>query len=348
MKSNRYDELDALRGIAALAVVFFHLTVTRPEGQSFFKLGVTGVDLFFIISGFVIYMSLNKIKSSLEFVINRISRLYPTYWTAVTFAFFLVSIKSLYQYKMLPPDNFTNYLGNMTMFQYYLGIKDLDGPYWTMIIEMNFYIGILFLFHFRALKFLNIIGITLSITTVILTTFQSDFVIFNRILHALPVLSFIPLFFAGTILYEIYQNRSKLLLKYIILLGCLICQISLFKYAGRSSDYIIHLAYAIMLIVYFFLFILFVNGRLKFIVSKGTLFLGKISFPLYLIHQQISIGVIIPTLTKKFHINFWIASFFIALPIAIMLASLIAFYVEIPIRKQMREKVYALAFKNPG
>jgi len=347
MKPNRYDELDALRGIAALSVVFFHLTVTRPEGQSFFKLGVTGVDLFFIISGFVIYMSLNKIKSSLEFVINRISRLYPTYWTVVTFTFLLVSVKSLYQYEMLPPNNFTNYLGNMTMFQYYLGIKDLDGPYWTMIVEMNFYIGILFLFHFRALKFLNIIGITLSVAAVIMTTLQSDFVIFSTILHALPVLNFIPLFFAGTILYEIYQNRSELLLKYTMLLICLICQVALFKYAGKSSMYITHLEYAIMLTVYFSLFILFVNGQLKFIVSKWTLFLGKISFPLYLIHQQIAIGIIIPALTKKFHINFWVASFLVALPIVIILASLITFYVEIPVRKQMREKLYSLAFKNP-
>jgi peptidoglycan/LPS O-acetylase OafA/YrhL len=346
MKSNRYDELDALRGIAALSVVFFHLTMGRPEGQSFFKLGVTGVELFFIISGFVIYMSLNKIKSSLEFVINRTSRLYPTYWTVVTFTFFLISIKSFYKFNTFPPDNLTIYLGNMTMFQYCLGIRDLDGPYWTMIIEMVFYIGILFLFHFRALKFLNIIGITLSIVAVIMATFQSNFVILNRILHLLPVLNFIPLFFAGTILYKIHQNKSKLLQNYIILIICLICQIALFRYSGSAPHYITHLEFAIMLTIYISLFILFVNGKLRFIVSKTTLFFGKISFPLYLIHQEISLEVIIPALTRKFHMNFWIASFFVALPIVIILASLITFYIEIPVRKQMREKLYGLAFKN--
>lgn len=57
IQSNRYTELDALRGIAALMVVFFHFTMDRPQGQMGFKLGVTGVDLFFIISGFVIFMS---------------------------------------------------------------------------------------------------------------------------------------------------------------------------------------------------------------------------------------------------------------------------------------------------
>ena len=87
-KSNRYQELDALRGIAAIMVVLFHFTMGRKEANLGFKLGTTGVDMFFIISGFVIFMSINKVKTSGEFIINRISRLYPTYWACVTFTFF--------------------------------------------------------------------------------------------------------------------------------------------------------------------------------------------------------------------------------------------------------------------
>ena len=51
LKSTRYKELDALRGIAALVVVLFHLTMEREQAKLGFELGVTGVDLFFIISG---------------------------------------------------------------------------------------------------------------------------------------------------------------------------------------------------------------------------------------------------------------------------------------------------------
>ena len=94
IKSKRFHELDALRGIAALMVVFFHFTIGRAEAKLGFKLGTTGVDLFFIISGFVIFMSLSKVKSSLDFVINRVSRLYPTYWVSVTFTFILIKLKS--------------------------------------------------------------------------------------------------------------------------------------------------------------------------------------------------------------------------------------------------------------
>lgn len=89
--TKRYEELDALRRIAALMVVFFHFTLGRPEAKLGFKLGTTGVDLFFIISGLVIFMSLTRVKTSLDFVINRVSRLYPTYWTCATFTFIVIT-----------------------------------------------------------------------------------------------------------------------------------------------------------------------------------------------------------------------------------------------------------------
>ncbi|MGZ4099102.1 MAG: acyltransferase family protein, partial [Bacteroidia bacterium] len=71
MKTQRYKELDAMRGFAALFVMFFHYTTHTPHSLSFLELGVTGVDLFFIISGFVIFMSINKVRSAKEFMINR-------------------------------------------------------------------------------------------------------------------------------------------------------------------------------------------------------------------------------------------------------------------------------------
>src|ERR1044072_9360250 len=92
MPSSRIKELDALRGIAALMVVFFHYTFWRPQAKLGFNLGTTGVDLFFMISGFVIFMSLLHINQSKEFVINRISRLYPGYWACVTFTFIALSV----------------------------------------------------------------------------------------------------------------------------------------------------------------------------------------------------------------------------------------------------------------
>ena len=339
IQSNRFQELDALRGIAALMVVFFHFTIGRPEAKLGFKLGTTGVDLFFIISGFVIFMSLTKVKTSVDFIINRVSRLYPTYWVSVTFTFVLILIASIYKNDGLLKTNIIHYLGNMTMFQFYLRIPNLDGPYWTMIIEMIFYIGILLLFHFKQLKYLNIIGITLSILVVILSLFFYNNPIIKNSLAFIPLLKYIPLFFAGTVFYKIYSFKNKLLENYLILLLCLICQILLFNCLGKSHDFINQKEYAIMIILYFGLFTFFVNDKLSFIVSKGTLFLGKISFALYLIHQYISIHLIIPYFTEELMVNFWIVSLFISLPVVIILASIITYYIEVPFSKKMKEKL---------
>jgi peptidoglycan/LPS O-acetylase OafA/YrhL len=98
-KQNRLFELDVLRGIAALGVVMYHYTTHYDElyGHSqkvliYFPFGQYGVELFFIISGFVIFMSLERTKSSLDFIVGRFSRLYPAYWTAVILTFTIVTV----------------------------------------------------------------------------------------------------------------------------------------------------------------------------------------------------------------------------------------------------------------
>ena len=318
-------------------VVLFHITIGRPET----KFGVTGVDLFFLISGFVIYMSITKVKDSLEFVINRVSRLYPTYWTCVTFTYILICV---YKHDGSPPTHFINYLGNMTMFQYYLGIKDLDGPYWTMIIEMIFYIGIVILFQFKLLKYLNAIGVTLSILMVIMTSLFHHESFVTTTITMVPLLPFIPLFFAGITFYNIYEHKGNLRLNYCILIILLISRILMFDYGGTAALFITQGAYAIILTIYFSLFTMFVNGKLKFIICRVTLFLGKISFPLYLIHQYITDNVITHELLYKHHVHYWL-TISIAFVTAIVLASLVSYYIEIPASKRMREKLNSLRLR---
>lgn len=342
MKHNRYKELDALRGIAALMVVVFHNMAERL-GTKFF---VTGVDLFFIISGFVIYMTLTKVQTGLDFVINRISRLYPTYWVCVTFTFILILIFE----KQRPLGNLlTSYIGNMTMFQHYLQINDLDPPYWTLIVEMNFYLGILLLFSRNILKYVETIGIALSIGAVItMSLFYRSFVA-DTILIVCPLFTFIPLFLAGIVFYKMHQGEANNQVNYLILLICLTCQILLFNYGGTSKIYINQGQYAAILIIYFSLFLLFVKGRLKFIVSKPTLFLGKISYPLYLVHQYLSLNVIRKIVKIRFPTPHWLIamSTVIAIPLSILIAYLISRYVEIPVNRFLKEKLHSLFDRKP-
>jgi peptidoglycan/LPS O-acetylase OafA/YrhL len=340
MERKRFEELDVLRGLAAVMVVVFHFTMGRNQADLGFKLGTTGVDLFFIISGFVILLSLEHVEKSGQFIINRISRLYPTYWACVSLTFLIMLLNGI---RMMDFSRISivQYLGNMTMFQFYLRIPNLDGPYWTMIIEMLFYILMVILFQFKILKHLNKIGVFLTIFIVLIVHFQFDNIWVKRIFYWIPLLQFWPLFFAGILFYKIIKKNINYTKYYGMIILCLISKIILFDYSGRSKSFIDFSEYAFMLILYFSLFTLFVNGKLKFIINKPSLFLGKISFSLYLIHQMLSIGIIIPYMVKILNLNFWLAST-VALICSLGLATCITYFIEVPYSKKMKNKLYTI------
>ena len=82
--ATRLLELDALRGIAAMAVMGFHYTTlysheTGHLGELPFEVryGNYGVHLFFMISGFVIFMTLERTRTAKDFIVSRFSRLFP-------------------------------------------------------------------------------------------------------------------------------------------------------------------------------------------------------------------------------------------------------------------------------
>lgn len=122
MSKKRFLELDALRRIAALAVVFYHLTTRYNEiyGHEHMTFsvdyGFVGVQIFFILSGFVIYMSLEKVSSLKDFIKRRIKRLYPVYWVAVVTTFIVVSIFGLSGREV----SLLSMFGNFLMFHGYL------------------------------------------------------------------------------------------------------------------------------------------------------------------------------------------------------------------------------------
>ncbi|MBC7829709.1 MAG: acyltransferase [Chitinophagaceae bacterium] len=344
MKHNkRLLELDALRGIAALFVVFFHFTIFRPEAALGFNLGVTGVDLFFIISGFVIFLTLEKVNTLNDFLVSRVSRLYPAYWICVTITFLLIIIASGFpafnpNLESLKPPGAWEYFANLTMFQYYVNVQNIDGPYWSLIIELLFYIFMIFIFIIRKLNRIESIGAGILGFIALYSFFLRDIFPFAHKLFSLgiPLINYFPLFFSGIIIYKIrfYEANIK---RYLLLAACFLVQVSLFDDGVRSHGYVSHSQYLMMLVLYFSLFILYVNNFLGFIVNKVTLFLGQISYPLYLIHQFISVDIIIPLLTNYFGVNFWVAAFIISLGIVILIATLVNTFIEIPAMKFIRK-----------
>jgi len=137
-QQRRLVELDLLRFIAAICVMFYHhlhwemATLEQTGVYALSRYGDLGVPLFFLISGFVILWSAEG-KSLRQFALSRGRRLYPTFWICLCIA----TVAELSLGKEVSPQRF---LANLTMAPAVLHQKPIDGVYWTLLIELKFYV----------------------------------------------------------------------------------------------------------------------------------------------------------------------------------------------------------------
>lgn len=323
----RITELDALRGIAALAVVLYHYTTRYSElfpdshhSSVSFGLGNFGVNLFFIVSGFVIFMSIHKISSAKEFVIKRAIRLYPAYIFAVIFTFACVTLYGLEGRQV----SILEAILNLTMLQGFIpGVEHVDGVYWTLVVELTFYALITFLVLTRLIKKIEIMAILWLIFSTALKTV--NIMVDNRIIHLLDIYSissYAHLFIAGIMFYKIWQSAGKI--HYFILLIALLYDYIFFDLTNN-----------IVTSVFFIVFMLMIRGKLTNLSVKPLLFLGSISFSLYLLHQNI--GYIIIDFMYSLGITNDIV-LILPIGISIALAYIVTRYVEQPIQRFLSDK----------
>jgi len=147
----RLELLDYGRFCAAAMVVLFHYSFNGiangkvasishiPGLIQFSKYGFLGVELFFLISGYVIFHSARN-RTAAQFASSRAVRLYPSYWFAVLFTAFFARLWGNASMAVTP----AQVLANLSMFQSYIRVPHVDGVYWTLVLEMQFYIGVLF------------------------------------------------------------------------------------------------------------------------------------------------------------------------------------------------------------
>jgi peptidoglycan/LPS O-acetylase OafA/YrhL len=142
---DRLYEIDLLRITAALAVVLYHYTfsgyaghltsIAFPALSIVTRYGYLGVDMFFVVSGFVVLLSAWGRRPH-EFVISRIVRLYPAYWVAVSITAIAAITLSRGLFKVTP----VQYIANLTMFNSLPNIANVDVVYWTLWAEIRFYL----------------------------------------------------------------------------------------------------------------------------------------------------------------------------------------------------------------
>ena len=147
--------IDGLRGIAAMIVVLPHaeqvLTIaSRPTDSVLpplthaMQMGGFGVDIFFVISGYVIAFANGRaaidVSYAGRFALRRSVRLDPTYWSSILIALFVVGVTHMFANRPLQWPDLPTILANLVYLQYILGYPSLNGVHWTLCLEVQFYL----------------------------------------------------------------------------------------------------------------------------------------------------------------------------------------------------------------
>jgi peptidoglycan/LPS O-acetylase OafA/YrhL len=160
MTLRRYANIDGLRAIAALSVMVEHffgdlLRQTVPDAGPMnavagmvvqnLSLGRFGVALFFLISGFVVPFSVGGERPLTHFAISRLFRLYPAFWLAL-------AVLATMAWLAGEPPRMATVLANMTMAPALFHEPWLSSIYWTLFIEIAFYLLVALLFSVGKLR----------------------------------------------------------------------------------------------------------------------------------------------------------------------------------------------------
>jgi peptidoglycan/LPS O-acetylase OafA/YrhL len=291
MKSPRFNEIDLLRAVACFAVVAFHFFSRGPlvgelSGLDFSTIdmvaryGYLGVHLFFIISGFVILMSTQNV-SARNFLSSRAARLYPTLWAGAT----LTAVTAW----LMPGERFdvslTQYFANLTMVPTWIGSEYLDGSYWSLAFEVNFY-----LMMFLAMR--------LNLTRHIVPLFGAWLVVslVNAIRPMYPVqvvfaANWAPLFVAGGLFY-LARTQSWSLPR----VALLVASFALAQYYGyeeamklnsrAGNSPVSPFVVAASITSFYAIFFLISLGRLSMPSFHAVHIAGLLTYPIYVIHQN--------------------------------------------------------------
>ncbi|MER7173361.1 acyltransferase family protein [Streptomyces mesophilus] len=296
-KGGRLRVLDGLRLLAALLVVLFHYTRLGgwPDAERTFPvLGAIapyawlGVELFFLISGFVICMSAWG-KPLTAFVRSRVVRLFPAYWFCVlaTGAFLLLP--------GLPVEGdrptVSQILSNLTMAQSSLGVDDVDHSYWTLWSELRFYLLFALVAWFGVTR-KRVVAFCWLWTLAAVLAPAAGLPVFSLLANPL----YAPLFISGIAFYLIRRDGPRQGSPWALLgVNWLLAQHSMIEVAKVYSTDTHRMSWTVCVAVVTAFYVLMAAVALGYLDRVDWRWLttgGAISYPLYLIHQAIGVHLI--------------------------------------------------------
>lgn len=338
----RNQVIDIYRGLLILSVMVFHYFVFWappfwPENiygykspyPSVLSIGRFGVHVFFVISGLVISMTALKSRNSMDFAWRRMSRLFPALLLCCTITYALS--------KILPVPVFTfghkDYFASLTLMPEKFSASFVDGSYWSLGVELRFYVWVIIFFQvFRKNFWIGfvILGILAIIQDLSHLSFTNYYLIG----------AYIEYFLFGISLWYLVYDEQR-----VPAALTMICAASLYflRYKSNSvqGGYVaLTNAYILGAIVILFITLRLGIGKSRLLVPFA--YFGAISYPLYLIHQ--TIGVTVIHYLKLLDIPDSL-SIGLALLIVVLLAIGIHHFVEVPAQVWLR-KTYERSILN--
>jgi peptidoglycan/LPS O-acetylase OafA/YrhL len=328
--------IQALRFLAAFMVICCHSTLYTKErlvsSEEVFYLGANGVPLFFVISGFVMVLSSQKLINDKDgwrkYAVKRIIRIVPLYWIITTFklAVMVLSAGLILHSKI----NFTNIIKSY----FFIPCINIDGEIrpilgvgWTLNFEMFFYLLFTLALFLRVntIIFSGVVMIALAVLSFFKTpawplilNFYADPIVVN--------------FLLGMIAAFLITKKIKVQKSFAIALifGGLLFLFSPLQYYFKFTELNTSLvnAFASFLIVYF-------SAQLEkeslVFIPKIILFFGMASYSLYLIHPVII--PLSPVILKKMGVINSLLSESLCVIFALVAGTISYYYFEKPITR---------------
>lgn len=272
----RYPTIESARGIAALMVFISHLTIKGLAPiEKYFDLGKIGVVLFFFISGFLVLPGFAQRPNVKEFVLKRFFRLYPVYWLSIGLALLLHN----------GTHTTSQVLANTTMFQEFLGFKNLITVYWTLTIEMVFYFSLVFAAIVRPDLLKRELPVSFCITGVMAVVVA---IVRHQMQAKLPLALFLALFimtFGAILRGHLERPLGRRILAFYFLWFCFCTAVSCilgYSFATRFDENPVRYIISYAMGTTFFCVVIFYR---RFPTWPVMLVLGQISYGFYLFHS---------------------------------------------------------------
>jgi peptidoglycan/LPS O-acetylase OafA/YrhL len=303
MENNqRIKFLDGFRGIAILLVMFYHSyslypdilpEITHKYGEfPLFKYGFFGVQLFFLISGFVILMSIESKKTFPQFLYKRWLRLFPAMLIAVIF---MGATSAFLQERPLGQPTIGSYIMGLFFIdpdwiEFFSGIKinPLETVFWSLYAEIRFYLvfGVVYFLFGKIKAIITLFGLFLLTVLVMFTgminkNLPEYYMKIGEFMGWHLSLGNFQWFACGALVYQYFTERKK---KYIVLY----CATILFAIilAGSVGNIIMTLIIGIIFLAPF------CTEKIHFLFDNRFFdFMGFISYPLYLMHKSAIIAL---------------------------------------------------------